>query len=305
MLYSLGTVEEPMRFGIHVPRKRTLSETALYAASIGCQAFQIFSGNPVGWTAARLDGEDAEGFAREVAASGMGPVLVHAPYIINLASPDRALRARSTRTLVEAMERAAALRAGPVVVHAGNYMGGDPNAGVSRALDMVQEVLDGSPPGSALAIEGGAGKGTEIGVSFGELAMLVAPFPTERVGVVLDTAHLWALGHDLREPEAVARVIREFGAGPGLDRLWGIHANDSLAERGSRRDRHAHWTDGRMGRRGLRNIVGAKELAELPAIFEVPGETAELDRRRLASMRRLDTRLRGARKRRGKSRRGR
>lgn len=280
-----------MRFGIHVPRKRTLRATAEYAAAIGCQACQIFSGNPVGWRIGKLDRHDLEGFREEVASSDIAPVLVHAPYIINPATPHAALRASSRRALTQALDRTAALGVGPTVVHAGNHMGAGSAAGISRAIDLITEAVGRSAPGARLAIEGGAGKGTEIGVTFGELRALVEPFQSDRVGVVLDTAHLWALGYDLRDASAVAAMVDEFDRGPGLDRLWGIHANDSLADRGSRRDRHALWTEGRMGRKGLRNLVRVPEFGALPVVFEVPGETADFDRKRLSSMRRLDARL--------------
>ena len=284
-----------VRFGIHVPRKHSLRATAAYAATIGCQACQIFSGNPVGWRIGKLDERDSDAFRGEIAAAGIEPVLVHAPYIVNPASPDAALRARARRALTDALNRAAALDAGPTVVHAGNHMGDGSAAGISRAVDMIGQALERSAPNAGLAIEGGAGKGTEIGVTFGELVALVAPFPPDRVGVILDTAHLWALGYDLRSADAVTAMIDEFGAGPGIERLWGIHANDSLAELASRRDRHALWTKGRMGRAALRNLMRAPELRDLPAIFEVPGETLDFDRRRLSSMRRLDASLNRAR----------
>ncbi|MFH1501770.1 MAG: deoxyribonuclease IV [Candidatus Eisenbacteria bacterium] len=281
-----------MRFGIHVPRQRSLTATAEYARDIGCSACQIFSGNPVGWTIGRLDPRDRDGFVEVVAAAGIRPVLVHAPYLINMASGDRALRARSTRGLVDALTRASELEAGPVVVHAGNHKGDGSATGVARAIAVIGKALADAPGDAVLAVEGGAGKGTEIGVTFGELAALVAPFPRERVGVLLDTAHLWALGYDMQSADALAALLREFDEGPGLPRLLGIHGNDSGAELGSHRDKHALWTEGRMGKRALRNLVGAPELAELPFVFEIPGETQEFDRKRLASMRRMEKRLR-------------
>jgi deoxyribonuclease-4 len=122
----------------------------------------------------------------------------------------------------------------------------------------------------------------------------VRPFPAERVGVILDTAHLWAAGYDLRSREGVMRLAEDVSGGPGLDRLWGLHGNDSAAALGSRRDRHALWTEGSMGRRGLRALVGCEPLSHLPFIFEIPGDTPEFDKKRLASMRRLDRRLRRA-----------
>lgn len=281
-----------MRFGIHVPRQRNLTATAEYARNVGCGAFQIFSGNPVGWRIGRLDASDREGFVETVHEAGISPVLVHAPYLINLATGDRRLRRLSTRGLVDAMTRAADLRAGPVVVHAGNHKGAGPQRGIERAVRMIGRVLERAPCAARLAIEGGAGKGTEIGVTFDELAALVTPFPEDRVGVLLDTAHLWALGHDLRKADAVRALLDGIDRGPGLERLVGLHANDSKAELGSRRDKHALWTEGRMGRRALRNLVRAPELTDMPFVFEIPGKTPEFDRRRLASMRRMERRIR-------------
>jgi deoxyribonuclease-4 len=281
-----------LQFGIHVPKQRDLTATAEYAREIGCGACQIFSGNPVGWTIGRLDPADRDGFIEVVRDAGIRTVLVHAPYLINMASPDRTLQAKSTRALVDALTRASELRAGPVVVHAGNHKGDGSAAGVARAVSMITKALRDAPPDARLAVEGGAGKGTEIGVSFAELASLVEPFPAERVGILLDTAHLWALGHDMRSTAGLESMLSELDEGPGLPRLMGIHGNDSGADLGSRRDKHALWTEGRMGRRALRNLVKAPELAELPFVFEIPGETPEFDRKRIASMRRLERRVR-------------
>jgi len=277
-----------MRFGIHVPRKRNLTATAAYARDIGCRTIQIFSGNPIGWATGRLDPEDRDGFVAVIHAAGIEPVLVHAPYLVNLAGRDPGLRARSRRALIDAAVRAADLEAGPVVVHAGNHMGAGSATGIRRALGTLEHALKRAPRGSRIAVEGGAGKGTEIGTSFEELANLVEPFPSDRVGVVLDTAHLWALGHDLRQRAAVEAMLDAFDAAVGLDRLWGIHANDSLAELGSRRDRHALWSRGIMGMKTLRLLVRTERLRGSPVVFEVPGETADFDRRRLRRMRRLD-----------------
>jgi deoxyribonuclease-4 len=283
-----------VRFGIHVPRQGNLAATAGYARDIGCTAFQVFSGNPVGWTIGRLDDDDRDAFRLIVQKAGMRPVLVHAPYLINMATGDRRLRALSSRALADSMTRTAELGAGPTVVHAGNHMGAGSKVGIDRCVAMIDEVLESVPTEARLAVEGGAGKGTEIGVTFEELATIVSPFPARRVGFLLDTAHLWALGYDLRRPDVVGDMLRALERGPGLKRLLGSHGNDSKAGLGSRRDKHALWTEGRMGRRALRNLVRAPELAPLPFVFEVPGKTPELDRRRLRSMRRMEARIRPA-----------
>jgi len=284
-----------MRFGIHVPRQASLAATARYAADIGCETIQLFSGNPMSWTAGKLDSRDREQFIEETERADITPVVLHTPYLINPASPDPELRERSLAGLVSAMTRAHELRAGPVITHCGNHMGDGPDVGIDRAVEMVGRALGLSPPESTLALENGAGKGTEIGLSIDELTRLVAPHPRDRVGITLDTAHLWGLGFDLAKKPVVDRMVADLAAGPGLDRVWAIHGNDSSADLGSHRDRHALWTEGRMGRKGLRAIVGCAELAHLPFIFEIPGETPGFDVRRLASMKRLDKRLNGTR----------
>jgi deoxyribonuclease-4 len=284
-----------MRFGIHVPRQSTLPATARYAARVGCEAIQLFSGNPMSWSTGALSAQERDGFLEEVERARIGPVCFHTPYLINLASPNAKLRQNSLKGLVDAMVRSHELRSGPVITHCGNHMGDGPEAGIERAIAMVEAALADSPPESTLALENGAGKGTEIGLSASELASLVGPFPRERVGIVLDTAHLWGLGYDLSDDAGLAGLVAELKSGPGLDRVWAIHGNDSSADLGSRRDRHALWTEGRMGRKGLRAIVGCEAFRERPFIFEIPGETPEFDIRRLRSMKRLDRRLNGPR----------
>ena len=289
-----------MRFGIHVPKQRNLTATADFAAEIGCETMQLFSGNPMSWTTGSLDARDVEGFRGSVSESGIEPVVLHTPYLINLASPVKRLASLSLRGLVAALFRSTELGVGPVIVHCGNHMGRGSDAGIERAVALLRRALERAPESATLALENGAGKGTEIGVSVEELSRLVSPFPRDRVGVVLDTAHLWALGHDLRERSALDSLIEAMEAGFGLERVLAIHGNDSSAELGSRRDRHALWSEGRMKRKGLRNIVGHPALSHLPLIFEIPGETKEFDMRRLASMKRLDARLRRARGLRGR-----
>jgi deoxyribonuclease-4 len=284
-----------VRFGIHVPRQTDLPATARYAADIRCETIQIFSGNPMSWNTGSVGPEERDAFIREKDAAGIGPVLVHTPYLINLATPDRRLQSLSLRSLLAALGRSAELASGPVVVHCGNHMGAGPRRGIDRAVRMIRRALDRAPEKATLAVENGAGKGTEIGVDAAQLAEIVGPFPEDRVGIVLDTAHLWAMGHDLRSRSGVEALTESLRTGPGLERVWALHGNDSSAELGSRRDRHALWTKGRMGRKGLRAIVGCGALSRLPFVFEIPGDTPEFDRRRLASVRRLDRRLNGAR----------
>jgi len=285
-----------MRFGIHVPKQADLPATARYAADIGCETIQLFSGNPMSWMTGALDTREREKFIVEIETAGIGPVVLHTPYLINLASPDKELQANSLRGLTAAMVRAHELSVGPVIVHCGNHMGSGSDQGIERAILMLERVLDHTPAGSTVALENGAGKGTQIGLSVDELTRLVAPFPRDRVGIVLDTAHLWGFGFNLSQKPVLDGLVADLESGPGLDRIWAIHGNDSDADLGSHRDRHALWAEGYMGRKGLRNIVGCDAFSHLPFIFEIPGETPEFDRKRLASMKRLDRRLNGPRK---------
>ena len=279
-----------MRFGIHVPRQRTLKATAEYARDIGCETMQIFSGNPMSWRTGRIDPRDRDGFADVTRDAGIAPVLVHTPYLINIAGPDPELKRRSIEGLIDALERAADLEAEPVVVHAGNHKGSGLDAGIAAAHETIAIALERAGGNATLAIENGAGMGTAIGVTLEELGRIVEPFPAERVGVLLDTAHLWAMGYDMRLPEEVERLADDTERGPGLDRLYALHANDSLKELGARRDQHAMWSDGVMGFGALRNLIRSPRIGDVPSVFEVPGDTPEFDRRRLSSMRRRDSR---------------
>ncbi len=279
-----------MRFGIHVPKQRTMQATAEYARDIGCETMQIFSGNPMSWSTGRLRPEDRDGFVEVTRAAGISPVLVHTPYLINIAGPDPELKRRSIDGLIEALVRATELDAGPVVVHAGNHKGAGVARGIEAARDSIAEALERAGGCAPLAIENGAGMGTAIGVTIEELGEIVAPFPADRVGILLDTAHLWAMGYDLRDAAEVERLADDVERGPGLERLYALHANDSLKELGERRDHHALWSEGRMGLRALRNLIRSPRIGDTPSVFEIPGETPEFDRRRLASMRRRDAR---------------
>jgi len=279
-----------MRFGIHVPKQRSLTATAEYARDIGCETMQIFSGNPMSWRTGRLDPRDRDGFVEVIRDADISPVLVHTPYLINIAGSDPELKRRSTDGLVEALERAADLEAGPVVVHAGNHKAAGIDAGIEHAHQTIAEALSRARGSATLAVENGAGMGTAIGVTLEELGRIVAPFSPDRVGVLLDTAHLWATGYDLRRADEVERLADDTDRGPGLERLYALHANDSLKELGARRDQHAMWSDGVMGFRALRNLIRSPRIGDVPSVFEVPGDTPEFDRRRLASMRRRDAR---------------
>lgn len=276
-----------MRFGIHVPRQRTLTKTAEYARDVGCRAMQIFSGNPVGWRIGRLDPADRDGFREVVAEAGIEPVLVHAPYLVNLAASERRLRDLSRRALRDALERASALGGWPVVVHAGNHRGAGLDHGIERATRTISWAIERAPDDASVLIENGSGRGTEIGVTLTELARLANPFSSSRVGILLDTAHLWAQGYDIRKSAEIARLVGDVVEASGIDRLRALHANDSAAELGSHRDLHAFWGDGRIGRAGLRTLVRCRRLSHLPAIFEVPAGTVEEDRRNLAWARKL------------------
>lgn len=279
-----------MRFGIHVPKQKTLKATAEYARDIGCETMQIFSGNPMSWRTGRLGPRDRDGFVEVTRNAGISPVLVHTPYVINIAGPDPELKRQSTQGLIDSLERAADLHSGPVVVHAGNHKGSGLDAGIAAAHETIATAFARARGDARLAVENGAGMGTAIGVTLEELGRIVEPFPAERVGILLDTAHLWAMGYDMRIPEEVDRLADDTERGPGLDRLYALHANDSLKELGARRDQHAMWSDGVMGLRALRNLIRSPRIGDVPSVFEVPGDTPEFDRERLASMRRRDAR---------------
>jgi deoxyribonuclease-4 len=240
------------------------------AREIGCQALQVFCGNPRAWRAPRLEPAFAAAFRSELAAAGIEPLIVHAMYLINLAAPNERLYAASREAMIAELQRAVELGARYYVVHTGHHMGSGARAGRQRVAGCVREALSAVPNAPMVLLENTAGGGSSLGTSFEELAAMIEECADERVGVCLDTCHALAAGYEIRTRDGVAATLDELARTVGLERLRCLHVNDSKGELGSHRDRHEQIGRGCIGADGFRAFFSDQRLWNLPAILETP-----------------------------------
>ena len=268
-----------------------LAEAFARGRAAGCDAIQVFTKNNSQWRARPLGEREVEAFRAAEHRSGISPVLAHTSYLINVASPDRMLFRKSVEALCLEAERAESLGISSLVLHPGAHLGRGIEEGLKRVAEAL-DILHARLPDARLRIllEGTAGQGTALGVRFEELAAIFALVAhPERLGVCLDTCHLFAAGYEIRTAEGYRETLRAFEATVGLSRLKAIHLNDSKGERGSRVDRHEHIGKGRIGREGFRHFVRDRRLDGIPMILETPKDDGPLraDRRNLRLLRTL------------------
>jgi deoxyribonuclease-4 len=270
------------------------------AVETGCESLQIFTRNINQWAVSPIAASDAAAFRDAVRAAGLTFVAAHDSYLINPASADKALRKKSIAGLVEELRRAETLGIPWVVAHPG-AAGEQPVAtAVARAAAGIADSLRETPQLAAgILIETTAGQGSCLGATFEEIGAMLdvidaIPGLKKRVGVCLDTCHVFAAGYPLAPAAALDDTLRQFDRHVGLKRLKLIHANDSKRELGSRVDRHEGIGKGKIGREAFRLLVNHPKLAGIPLILETPKEGPDgkpspaVDRRNLATLRRLE-----------------
>jgi deoxyribonuclease-4 len=241
------------------------------AAEMGADAVQLFTQSPRAWRPPNPDPDGYESFRARREELAMGAVICHAIYLVNLAAPNDEFYAKSVASLRSTMAIASAIQADGVVFHVGSHLGSGFEQGLARVLPALERVLELSSEKTWLLMENSAGAGGTIGRSIDELAVLYERLDRHpRLGVCLDSCHLFVSGCDVTDPAAVDAVIDEVDAAIGLDRLRCIHVNDSKAPLGSNRDRHENILDGFLGE-GLGAFLGHPAVQGLPAILEVPG----------------------------------
>jgi deoxyribonuclease-4 len=237
----------------------------------GYDAAQVFPGNPTGWRHVPMAPDAAQAIRAHAGALDVAPLVIHAPYIINIATPDNELSAKSTQGVINSLARAGEIGARYVVVHAGSHKGAGEAAGLECVTHTVQRALASIPPGVELLIENSAGSGNILGGTIEALARLLSVLPHE-IGTCIDTAHLWGSGVDLSDADGVERAIDEMERLIGLDRVRVLHVNDSAVGLGSRRDVHAHLGEGGIGLAGLSAWLTHPALDGKPVIMETPEE---------------------------------
>jgi deoxyribonuclease-4 len=240
------------------------------AVGMGADAVQLFAQSPRTWRFPNHDPADLARFRERRAELGM-PALVHALYLVNLAAPDDAIYAKSVETMRATVDAACAIEADAVVFHVGSHLGAGFETGLERVVPAVGQVLERCNEKTWLLMENSAGAGGTIGRSLDELAVIFEALDRhERLGVCLDSCHLYVSGVDVTERATLDALLDELDDRIGFDRLLALHANDAKSPLGSNRDRHENIGDGLMGE-GLGVFVAHTRLQHLPVLLEVPG----------------------------------
>ena len=278
------------RFGAHESIAGGVFTAIERGVTATCDTIQMFNKANAQWRAKVLTDAEIEKFFELQQQTGVTVCTSHSSYLINIASPDKALGTKSYLGLKDEMERCERLRIPNLVMHPGAHVG----AGLETGMDTIVKNLNklfGELKDNhvTLALETTAGQGSTIGRTFEELAYIIENVEDSTyLGVCLDTCHIFAAGYDIREPKVYSKTIKSFDDTIGLDRLRIIHANDSKKEFDSRRDRHEHIGQGHIGLDGFRNIVNDKKLKYVPIILETPkGEDLKEDIENLKVLRSL------------------
>ncbi len=259
--------------GAHVSAAGGVDNAPGRAAELGCTCLQLFTKQPSRWAEPAIDDATVEAFARAREAHGIRLAASHDSYLINLASPDRALWERSVRCLEGELRRCASLGLEFLVTHPGNATDGDYEAGVARNAEGLTRALERVGGPTSVLLELTAGSGTSIGATFERLAAILARIPGEppdRLGVCFDTCHAFAAGYDLVNDWDGVWV--RFDDVLGLDRLRLFHANDSKHPLGSGKDRHEHLGQGSLGVEPFRRLMNDERFARVPKVLETPKE---------------------------------
>ena len=261
-----------MRLGRHMPLHSNAVKAVEIARDIGCDAIQIFASNPTGWRPSEGNDAGAAAFASAARTFDLQPVVIHAPYLINLASPDKTIFDKSVILLGGTIQRASRFGARYVVFHIGSHRGTSYEAGIARIVEGLERILPEAPEGVSVLLENDAGAGHEVGGRIEHLATVLKALPeyAARLGICLDTAHLWGAGFDLSDEEAVGHMLADVDRLVGLQRLPVIHLNDTATPLGSHRDLHKRIGEGIIPEAGLRALLRHPALQEVAFILETP-----------------------------------
>jgi len=237
-----------------------------------CEALQIFAKNANQWRGREIPRAEIREFRARLKAAGIGPVVSHASYLINLASTNPLLRRQSLEAMADEIDRAEALGLLGVVLHPGAYTVGSEAEGLTLIAGALLDLLRARKRGKTMVLlENTAGQGTTLGATFEQLASIIAKMNDHRrVGVCLDTCHLLASGYDIGSPEGYASTFTQFGRVVGFGRLQAFHLNDSKRPLNSRVDRHEHIGQGHLGLEPFRRIVNDRRFRHLPMLLETP-----------------------------------
>lgn len=260
------------RMGVHVSIAGGLDKAVGRAKEKGCDVFQIFSSNPRGWKIRPISDDDIERFAAQFRSSGLDLAVDHMPYLPNLSSPRDDVYIKSIDALATELMRCETLGIPFLVTHLGSHLGAGWEQGLQRIVGALDLAFSRAENDVVLLLENTAGTKNSMGGSFQEIAAIINSLQDRRsrLGVCLDTCHLFAAGYELRTPDGLGETLDQFKSNIGLEKLMLIHLNDCRGTLGSHLDRHEHIGLGHIGEDGFRTILGHEAICALPMILETP-----------------------------------
>jgi len=263
-----------MKFGAHMSTSGGVWKALKRGASIGCEIVQVFVKSNMQWFGKPCSPQDLALYANELAAQKLHAVFGHTGYLINLGAPACDKRDKSLQSLIQEIELATALELPFLVMHPGAHLGQGDKAALKQIIAGLNEVFEATRPSPVrIALENTAGQGSCLGHDLNHLASIYERVERpERLGVCLDTCHLFAAGYDIRKPKGWNAAIAQVDALLGLDQILAFHLNDSKTDLGSRVDRHAGIGEGKIGRDAFRHIVNDGRFRDLPGCLETPKE---------------------------------
>lgn len=261
--------------GAHVSASGGLSNAILNAVKIDADSIQIFPGAPQVWKPANHTDEEIEKFKSLREQNNIKEVWLHNIYLANMAADNSEQLDKSIDSVVHALTLSSKINGAGVVLHTGSHKGKGFNKVQRKVINSLKKILSLVPQNVKLALENSAGQGGAIGGDFSELYYLIDRVNDQRLGVCFDTCHAFAAGYDLRKKDSVNELVRGFEGSISIDKLFVVHANDSLMDLGSHKDRHENINEGYIGNVGFKNLLNNKHFKELSFILEVPGFQSE------------------------------
>ncbi|MDD2326514.1 MAG: deoxyribonuclease IV [Alphaproteobacteria bacterium] len=274
-----------MRIGAHVSAAGGVQNAPANAAALGCETFQFFTRSPQGGKAPKITSEIREAFLEAARTNNFESWVVHAPYYINFASERELIRAASTRIIREELERASQLEAKFMMFHPGSAREVGLEQAMLYCIFGIENALKGYTGSTVPLIEISAGAGEVIGDTFEELDELLKGIEDSRLGICLDTAHMFASGYDMRKPEVLNKTLDELDEKLGLKKVRMIHCNDSKIGLGGKRDMHEHIGKGKIGSLGFKSLVTNPRLKQLDLYCETKPDGVKKDVALLKKMR--------------------
>ncbi len=259
-----------IRLGLHLSIQGSIDLVVDRGVERGCSTLQMFSRNPRGWDSKKLASRTVENFRNKLKESGIWPVFIHTPYLLNLASPKEDVYLKSIEVLKDELHRASELSVPYVVTHLGSHLGYGKMEGFRRIAKAVNTSLASVKNDAILLLENTAGTKNSMGSAFEDIEHILSKIESnDRIGVCFDTSHAFAAGYDLVSRGALEYTLQRLDITVGLEKLRLVHLNDSKGALGSKIDRHEHIGMGTIGEQGFRNILQSR-LGKLPLILETP-----------------------------------